>query len=287
MREPLTLHPDRMTRLISRGTLAPPPLVEFRRNVHSQGGEDGILAAIFDSIGIRHQYAVEFGAWDGKHYSNCYNLVENHGWSGCFIEANETKFRELRKNYAPYAKAMLLNRFVSWEGVNALDRLLAEAQAPRDFDLLSIDIDGNDFWVWHALEGFRPRIVVIEFNPTCPNDVFFVQARSTDINQGCSLLALVALAEQKGYSLVTTTGWIAFFMADEVRRGSELPAAKFETFYSPIGDGRIWQGYDGTVVVAGMDRLLWSGVSLDQEDFQVLPRSLRAYSDRQVPRNER
>lgn len=64
------------------------PLLNFASNVTSQFGEDGIIQRIFEIIPPSHKYCVEFGAWDGKYFSNCYNLIVNKGWSGAFIEAN-------------------------------------------------------------------------------------------------------------------------------------------------------------------------------------------------------
>ena len=169
------------------------PLLAHAANVASQSGEDGIIARIFELLPPRHRYFVEFGAWDGQHLSNCWNLAANAGWGGCFIEANAHKFEALQAQHGHNPQVRCVNRFVGFEGPDRLDAILAEAGAPKDFDLLSVDVDGTDYFIWDSLAEHQPQVVVIEFNPTIPNDVLFVQARDGGINQGCSLLALIVL----------------------------------------------------------------------------------------------
>ena len=146
-------------------------LLEHRANVTSQIGQDGILAKIFDLVGEGQKFCVEFGAWDGKHLSNTWNLIANKGWSGILIEGDPTKFRGLLATH-PYPRVKALNCFVHWQGEQALDDILARNGAPAQIDLMSIDVDGNDWHIWKSLAKYRPRVVLIEFNPTIPNDVF-------------------------------------------------------------------------------------------------------------------
>ena len=125
------------------------PLLAYRKNVTSQCGEDGIIAHLANIIGLPNHHCVEFGAWDGKHYSNCYNLIINNSWNGVLIEANNEKYAELVRTYRGYTNAITVNNFVDFEGPNSLDNILIGCQVPRDFGLLSIDIDGNDFYIWN------------------------------------------------------------------------------------------------------------------------------------------
>lgn len=150
------------------------PLLKFSKNVASQCGEDGIIEKIFEIISPANNYCVEFGAWDGKILSNCWNLVANKGWSGLFIEGNEIKFKDLLETYGENKKVSCVNKFVSFEGENRLDNILSSVNAPEDIDILSIDVDGIDYFIWESLNEFKPRVIVIEFNPTIPNDVVFV-----------------------------------------------------------------------------------------------------------------
>jgi hypothetical protein len=204
-------------------------------------------------------------------------LIEHHGWGGILIEGDRQKFESLQANYAHRQQVMCVQRFVDWAGPNTLDETLRHAGCPSEFDLLSVDIDGMDYFVWESLVDHRPRLVVIEFNPTVPNDVVFVQAKDSRVNQGCSLLALVMLAKTKGYELVTSTGFNAFFVSRDEYPKLNLASNSIFDIHTPMVDGRIFHGYDSTVHIVGMDRLVWAGVSVSSEDFQVLPRSARVF----------
>jgi len=111
------------------------PLLQFRKNVTSQCGEDGIIAHIANTLQVANKFCVEFGAWDGVHYSNCFNLLTNNAWRGIMIEANAEKYGELVKTYRDRMNVTTVNRFVDFEGPNSLDHILTERQAPRDFGL--------------------------------------------------------------------------------------------------------------------------------------------------------
>ncbi len=167
--------------------------------VYSQGGEDGVLLRIFDRIGIRHRHFVEFGAWDGLHLSNTANLRLNHDWIGLLMEGSDR------------ADGVVVKR----ERVDAenIESLLADHDVPEDFDLLSIDIDGNDYWVWKAIASYSPRVVIVEYN------IFFLRETAKTIAydvdyewdkdhfglyHGASLAAFEKLARSKGYALVHT-----------------------------------------------------------------------------------
>jgi hypothetical protein len=172
-------------------------------------------------------------------------------------------------------------RFVEFDGPNRLDNLIGEANFPIDFDLLSIDIDGADYFIWESV-NFRPRVVIVEFNETIPNDVIFVQAKSMQINQGASLLALIELGKQKGYELICATVCNAIFVLKEFYPLFGLKSNNINCMYSPTFNGRIFHGYDSSIHVIGMSKLLWSNITLDSKDFQVIPASLRNWGDAQT-----
>lgn len=257
------------------------PLLTFKANVTSQTGEDGIIEKIFSIIEPKNKFCCEFGAWDGKYLSNTYNLVANQNWRGLFIEANENKFKDLLVTHGQNNNAILLNRLIEFDGENSLDNMLEEVKSPIDLDLISIDIDGNDYFIFESIAKFRPRVVVIEFNPSIPNDVIFVQAKAKDVNQGCSLLALIILGKEKGYELICCTQWNAFFVPQEIFGLFNIKNNHITNMYSPSCDGRIFHGYDSYIHVIGMPILMWTGQSIESSDFQVLPVSLRKYSDAQ------
>ena len=130
----------------------------FNRKVTSQRGEDGVIEKIFEIIGTTNQFCVEFGAWDGKLYSNTWNLLKNEGWAGRQIEGNPEKFHELVAEYAGNDRVTTVNSMVEVSGDNALDGTLAAAGAPPDLDLLCIDVDGLDWRIWNSLTDFEPRL---------------------------------------------------------------------------------------------------------------------------------
>jgi hypothetical protein len=257
-------------------------LLKHRRDVTSQCGEDGVLEKIFDVIGTRSKVCVELGAWDGVHHSNTHTLLRDHGWSGFLIEASADRFQELQRTYRGNARATLIHRVARLDpGQGTLDEILAEHACPAEIDLLSIDIDGNDYYLWEGVQAHSPRVVVIEFNPTVPNDVLFVQERAAGVHQGCSLLALTELAQTKGYELVCATDWNALFVRIDLFAPFNIEDNSVEAMYLPRMDGRIFHGYDGTVHVVGMPGLMWHGVRLAHENFQVLPPERRIFNDAQ------
>ncbi len=256
------------------------PLLKHKRNIASQSGEDGIIEHIFSLIPELGGHFVEFGAWDGRHLSNCWNLAVNHGWAGCFIEAEESRFKALLQNHGSNDRIACVNKFVSLEGAESLDAILASAGVPLEFSILSIDIDGMDYFVWESLRSHSPYVVVIEFNPTIPNDVLFVQPKDFSVNQGSSLLALVELAQTKGYELICCTPFNAFFVRSELFSLFNIADNSIQTLYKPILDGRIFQGYDSKIYVSGMPKLLWGNKDLSNDDFQVLGSSDQVFSDR-------
>jgi hypothetical protein len=97
-----------------------------------------------------------------------------------------------------------------------LDYLLRPHPIPEHFDFLSIDIDGNDYHAWEAIEAYRPRLVLIEYNQTIANAVDFVQSRDPATNQGASAAALVNLAKRKGYELIAVTQINLLFTTHEL-----------------------------------------------------------------------
>jgi hypothetical protein len=258
------------------------PLLKYASDVTSQFGEDGIIAHICDVIRPKNHLCIEFGAWDGKYMSNCYNLIANAGWDAIMIEANAEKYKELQATYAGNRRVTTMNRLVNFEGIDTLDNLLKEAGAPAEPGVLSIDIDGNDYHIFDSLVDHKPDLIVIEFNPTVPNDVCFIQTRSFEVNQGCSLLALVLLGREKGYELAVATDSNAFFVRSDKFPLLGIQDNSVSALYIPLQNGRIFQGYDSSIHVVGMDRLIWhDNIRVTSADFQVLPESQRFWRDAQ------
>ena len=254
-------------------------LSEFRRDVTSQCGEDGLIEKICEILGVTDRWCVEFGAWDGKHHSNSWSLINDHGWNAVLIEGDPKKYSELVERYSGLDRVRAVNELVDYEsGESALDSILSRTPVPADFEFLSIDVDGCDWYIWESLHDYRPRLVVVEFNPTIPNHVHFIQDRDRSVHQGASLRALMALAEAKGYELVATTPWNAFFVTRDEFGKFEIEDNSIDSMHTLDGmESSLFQLYDGTLVVAGCDQLLWHKVPIDSEALQVLPPDQRRY----------
>jgi hypothetical protein len=194
----------------------------YRRNVHSQNGEDGVIEEIVKRLGIRTGSFVEFGAWDGRYLSNCLNLLEK-GWTGVFIEGDAGRFEDLVRNMKPFASRVeLINAWVEPTGSNRLDRLLASTRLRPEFELLSIDIDSTDFQVWESLVEYRPAIVVIEINSSIPAGVR--QTHQGPEVQGSSFTSTLELGRRKGYTTVCHTGNL-FLVRDDLVGPLRIPGA--------------------------------------------------------------
>lgn len=219
-------------------------LSEYSENVTSQNGEDGILAEIFRRIGISSKTCIEFGAWDGVYLSNTWHLWHDHGWTALLIEGDEVRYTALRDSLEAYPTVTALHAFVGVQGSRRLDHILNQAQWPGpQFDLLSIDIDGDDYGVWESLEEFRPRVVVIEYNPTIPPEADMVQSLGEYF--GASASALVKLGHRKGYRLSALTATNCIFVADQDFDRLSIPEVDLALEFDRTRLSYIINAYDG------------------------------------------
>jgi hypothetical protein len=256
-------------------------LLDFKRDVYSQTGEDGVIEKILEILPGKNSWCVEFGAWDGLHLTNTRHLIESAGYSAVLIEADKRRFESLRRNYLPYGdKVVAINRFVGFGDDDNLDAILSATPMPPDFDVLSIDIDGNDYHVWNRVKSYRPKVVIIEFNHTIPTEVRFVQKADPSVIQGSSLLALVELGKTKGYELVSVLRFNAVFVRKEdfplFAIQSNSPQ-ELRTDLSAVT--YLFSGYDGGILLSGAKNLPWHSLSFDAGNLQVLPRFLRKFPD--------
>jgi hypothetical protein len=215
-----------------------PRIEEVGYAITSESDEDGILNFIFALIGETSKELVDIGAAavDG---SNTANLIINHGWTGLLIEASQQKVEQAQSFYSRCRSTRnfppkIVNAWVTAENVN---QLLADNGIAGEIDLLSIDIDGIDYWLWKAIAAINPRVVATEYqciwgpeaSVTVPYDPQF---RATfigpyEVYSGASLAALVKLGKEKGYRLVGAQryGYNAFFVRNDL--GKEvLPERK-------------------------------------------------------------
>jgi hypothetical protein len=253
-------------------------LLDHTSNTYSQTGEDGVIEKILSTIGQNDKWCVEFGAWDGLYLSNVRRLVKKQDYSAIMIEADPEKFQALKSNYSANSKVIPINAFVGFNKEDGLDQLLKGHAIPKNFDFLCIDVDGNDYHIWKAIEDYRPKAVCIEFNPTIPTEVHFVQKADPAVSQGNSLLALSELAKEKGYELVCVLQWNAFFVDKQYfpKFGIANNAPHILRKYTDMVTW-LFSGYDGSIHLAGARELPWHGLILSEAQLQILPRIFRAY----------
>lgn len=201
--------------------------VGFR--AHSQMNEDGILLLLFSVLGTTNKQAVEMCVEQGIE-CNAANLILNHGWQGLLFDGSAANVRAGRRFYARHRSTWmwpptLAQAWITAEGINDL---LQGHGCTGEIDLLSIDIDGMDYWVWRALTVAQPRVVVVEYQTawgpeaavTVPYDPQFDRFRRDPDYWGASLGAFVALGREKGYRLIGCNqfGTNAFFLRDDLGR---------------------------------------------------------------------
>lgn len=211
---------------------------EFR--VFSQGGEDGILQFLIRRVSIPMRQFVEFGV-EGYREANTRLLLLKDCWTGLVMDSNMQHIHRIEESDLRWRHG-LDSRCARVTAENVED-LLRDSGIAEDFGLLSIDVDGNDYWIWRAVRSFRPRIVICEYNSlfgknravTVPYRPDFdrEKAHHSSIFFGASLRALWMLAQDKGYRLigVTRNGVNAFFVREDV--ASHLPDLQPDTAFVP------------------------------------------------------
>lgn len=200
----------------------PKSITAYGFTAFSQADEDGILEEIFRRIGVTNKQFFEFGCGDGVENNSTYLLFT--GWKGLWMDGNPDFANSIGKGFKTYIDSGALrmkSAFITRENINDLIR---EAQIPEEIDMVSIDIDGNDYWIWEAVTAIRPRVVVIEYNAIFRPPHKVVQTynpthRWTGDNYfGASLNAMTALGDLKGYDLVGCcfAGTNAFFVRKDL-----------------------------------------------------------------------
>lgn len=216
---------------------------EFK--AYSQNGEDGLLLYIFSKIGTTNCCFVEIGIGDGRE-CNTANLSINFGWHGLLIDGEEENVAKAKHYYEnkPEIKASqikVIQCFVTTENIN---KVLSDNGCEGEIDLLSIDINGNDYWIWKAITAIEPRAVVIEYNASLGYDrsltvkydpnFYRHEKHPSGWYHGASLTALTKLGNSKGYILVgcECSGVNAFFIRKEIAQGKLFAVSPQEAYYA-------------------------------------------------------
>ena len=215
---------------------------KFGIKIYSQNDEDGIILYIFKHIGIKTKKFVEIGVENGTE-CNTTNLLKNFNWKGIQIEGSKKlyndakiqlkKILEKKKN-----NLKLLNIFVTKKNINQI----LKKNCGKEIDLLSVDVDGNDFWIWKAINCVKPRLVIIEYNSFFGSNIsatikynskFSWNHRNNKSYYGASLKALEKLGKQKKYILVGVdkNGVNAFFVRNDLAKYINLKSRKTEEIF--------------------------------------------------------
>ena len=215
----------------------PGRLLRYAAQINSQGGEDGILHEIFRRIGAASRVFLEIGVGDGTENNTAFLLSQ--GWNGFWIDGDPTFVAAVERRHDLAGGALRWS--VSFEDAASVAARLERLGVPGEFDLLSLDIDQNTYYLWEALHEYSPRVVVVEYNAAIPADidwkVRYEPGRAWDgsRNFGASLKALEGLGSRLGYCLVGCDfgGANAFFVRKDLV--GEHFAAPFtsENHYEP------------------------------------------------------
>ena len=216
----------------------PERLTLQRFGIASQNGEDGLLLALLAEAGAVHRTFAEIAA--GTNGGNSGFLARELGWSGLMVDGSAENVEELRLRFND-RRVRIVHALVTRENV---DELLRSSGLDGEIDVLSLDIDGNDLWVWEAIEAVDPRIAVVEYNAHFGPSRSVAVPYSADYAYepgstyfGASLAALARAGGRQGYRLVAVEprGSNAFFLRDGVAPAipEVAPAAAFATLLAP------------------------------------------------------
>ena len=232
----------------------PYDLLSERFPYRSQNEEDGLLLGLFKRIGMTNRQCVEIGC--GLNGGNSGFLVQECGWTGLMIDADRKKIATIKERFAGHDVTANKHR-ITVENINGI---LEMHGFTGELDFVSIDIDGNDYWVWEALTACSPRVVALEYNwlfgpekaVTIPYDPQFrLSEAATRAYRGASLAALARLSQRKGYRLVASERVNAFFMRNDV--APLLPA---------IDVARAYRAPKGAHVQDVFDKIQQAGLTL-------------------------
>ena len=199
----------------------------------SQNGEDGMITELFRRIGVTNSYFIEFGVERGIE-NNTVNLLRK-GWSGLWIEGSPEFCARIKETHADVLTSKRLTVLNSIVDASNVEALFSTGGVPAAPDLLSIDIDGNDWYVWRAISKYQPRVVVVEYNSHFQAEEDVVVSYNPTVGWdgsmyfGASLAAFDRLARERGYNLVGCdfTGTNAFFVK------SDLLGEHFQAPFTP------------------------------------------------------
>ena len=197
--------------------------VEFQ--VFSQFGDDGIIQYLIDKLPIKNKTFIEFGVENYKESNTRFLLVNNY-WAGMIIDGDLANINQIKNSqlYSFY-DLKAIHSFITKDNIN---ELIKSSGLNKEVGILSIDIDGNDYWVWKEIQEIEPQIIICEYNSlfgfeesvTIPYQSDFVRGKSTPFNfYGTSLKAAHLLATERGYFFIgcNSAGNNAYFINNNLK----------------------------------------------------------------------
>ncbi len=226
--------------LAKKRMLDPKALEPYGYKVYSQNDEDGIIHEIYRRIGIKNKIFIEFGVQNGLETNT--HLLLLYGWKGLWIESSVEHCKEIQIRFSQILqseKLKLSNSFITKDNIN---NIFKEFDFFGEIDLLSIDIDGNDYHIWDEISIVQPRVVIIEYNGKLPPDLEWIQPYNESHTwngsdwHGASLKSLEILGNAKGYTLVGTNlrGVNAFFVRHDLTDDLFYTPSTSEALYNPL-----------------------------------------------------
>ncbi|MEM7724984.1 MAG: FkbM family methyltransferase [Cyanobacteria bacterium P01_A01_bin.45] len=214
-------------------------LIPFGDKVYSQSDEDGIIKEIFQRIGVTNKVFVEFGIGNGLENNTLALLFED--WQGLWIDASSKSINKIKKHFFKIIESGQLKIIQSFITKENIDKLIFSNIQSGEIDLLSIDIDGNDYHVLNNISCITPRVIVIEYNAKfTPPILFCMDYNETHIWEkddcfGVSLKFLEVNLDKKGYYLVgcNISGVNAFFVRKDIVSDKFLQPFTAENHYEP------------------------------------------------------
>jgi hypothetical protein len=254
-------------------------LSQFASSTYSQFGEDGIILEILNRLEKEiplSKWCVDVGAHNGVDLSNTCKFIRELGFQAVLIEGDKKQIPILKRNFPQ--GVVCVGEFVGIYGELSIDSILSKTGIPTNFDLLSLDIDGMDYWVWDSINLYKPKIVCIEFNFSVPNAVEFIQEKNFNIKHGSSAKSFVKLAESKGYCLVASTKSNLIFVDDSIVQFVQNKTMVLEDCNFQGNDPQyIFAGYDGTLLSNKNSVVLTWHFEFPLSKIQILPKILRKY----------
>lgn len=214
-------------------------LLKYGYKVFSQNDEDGIIQEILRRIDVESRVFVEFGVGNGSECNSLWLLML--GWKGLWIEAQANNFKQITQTHSALIERGNLSVINEFTTIGNIDQTINANLDSPEIDLLSIDIDFNDYWVWEAITSIQPRIVVVEYNATWRPPLSVTVPYTDDAVWngtnyfGASLTALAKLGQSKGYRLVGCcfAGVNAFFVRSDLCKDDFLKPGDAVEHYEP------------------------------------------------------